>query len=58
MIGSAKKPKPMKNVVIFMNMSEVVKAATATPGTRRPANLIRALSFGKGAVGDSALPLG
>jgi len=38
-----------------MTMEGVVNNATATAGTRTPANLKRKASLGKGGVGDKAL---
>ena len=55
MSGSPKKPPPMKNVVIFINIEDEVTSAIATAGTSTPASLTRALSSGKGGVGDSKL---
>ena len=54
-MGSAKKPKPTKKVVIFMNISEDVSTDIATAGTRQAASLRRGSSSGNGAVGDNAL---
>ena len=56
-IGSPKKPIPKNNVLIFMNIEEVVRSATATAGTRIPASLRRYASLGNGGVEDNALEM-
>lgn len=55
MIGSPKNPKPMENVVIFMNMADVVRSEIATAGASTAASRYRGTSCGKGGVGERAL---
>jgi hypothetical protein len=45
----------MEKVVIFINMEDDVTSAIATAGTSSPASLTRAISFGKGGVGEKRL---
>ena len=55
MIGSPKNPKPIENVVIFINMADVVRSDIATAGASTAASRYRGTSCGKGGVGESAL---
>lgn len=55
MIGSPKKPNPIENVVIFINMALVVRSEIATVGTSTAASRNRGVSCGKGCVGERAL---
>ena len=55
MIGSPKNPKPIENVVIFINIADVVTSEIATAGTSTAASRNRDVSCGKGGVGERAL---
>ena len=53
--GSPKKPKPTKNMFIFINMADVATMDMAMAGTRRLASLSCVVILGNGDVGESAL---
>ena len=55
MIGSPKKPNPMKNVVIFMKIYEEVTKEMSRPGRMSPATFSLGACLGNGEVGDNAL---
>jgi hypothetical protein len=55
MSGSPKNPKPRIKVVPLTNISALMNIDAARTGPSTAASLNRAVSFGKGDVGDRAL---